>query len=282
MTAALGSLIARWHRARLFLDIRDLFADAIQDVLPRWTYFLRPIFSMIERWTFGRANHINVVSSGFVPYLQERYADTPLSVVTNGIDDEFLVPASEAKASPEAGAYPQRTRVQVLYAGNVGDGQGLDRIVPDLARRLVDTHDFVVIGDGGARLRFLESTRGLPNVHWQAPVDRQQLHDLYQKADVLFLHLNDLPAFRKVLPSKLFEYAATGKPMLAGVAGYAADFLRTVPGVWVFTPCSLDAAAQCLTEITCFSFDRRNFIELHLRSRQMAQLARLTLRVGES
>ena len=43
---------------------------------------------------------------------------------------------------------------------------------------------------------------------------------------MLFLHLGAVPAFEKVLPSKLFEYAALGKPVLAGVAGYAADFVR--------------------------------------------------------
>jgi len=31
-------------------------------------------------------------------------------------------------------------------------------------------------------------------------------------ADVLFLHLNAYKAFEKVLPSKIFEYAATGRP----------------------------------------------------------------------
>ena len=57
----------------------------------------------------------------------------------------------------------------------------------------------------------------------------------YQKANILFLHLNDLNSFHKVLPSKIFEYAATGKPILAGVKGYAAKFLREqVKGVEIF------------------------------------------------
>ena len=43
---------------------------------------------------------------------------------------------------------------------------------------------------------------------------------------ILFIHLNAYPAFEKVLPSKIFEYAATGKPILAGVSGYSADFIR--------------------------------------------------------
>ena len=59
------------------------------------------------------------------------------------------------------------------------------------------------------------------------PVKRDELIEIYQSADVLFLHLNDFDAFKKVLPSKIFEYAATGKPIWAGVAGYAAEFITS-------------------------------------------------------
>ena len=48
----------------------------------------------------------------------------------------------------------------------------------------------------------------------------------YRNTDILFLCLNNKDAFLKVLPSKLFEYAATGKPILAGVSGYAAEFIQ--------------------------------------------------------
>ncbi len=51
----------------------------------------------------------------------------------------------------------------------------------------------------------------------------------YQKpghSDILFVHLNDLEAFHKVLPSKLFEYAATAEArglrcIIAGAGGAA-------------------------------------------------------------
>jgi hypothetical protein len=69
-------------------------------------------------------------------------------------------------------------------------------------------------------------------------VSRAKLNEHYREADILFTHLNDVPAFGKVIPSKIFEYAATQKPILAGVAGCAAGFLRReVAGVEIFFPC---------------------------------------------
>ena len=39
------------------------------------------------------------------------------------------------------------------------------------------------------------------------PVSRDELRIFYDQSDFLFLHLNDYQAFRKVLPSKIFELA---------------------------------------------------------------------------
>ena len=78
-------------------------------------------------------------------------------------------------------------------------------------------------------------------------MSRKELILEYQKADILFLHLNDCKAFETVLPSKLFEYAMFGKPMLAGVSGYAAEFIqRHIPWCAVFHPCDIEGAIQQL------------------------------------
>ena len=70
-------------------------------------------------------------------------------------------------------------------------------------------------------IKSLEKITGFNNIRLLPPIERQQLIKEYQNADVLFLHLNDYPAFEKVLPSKIFEYAALGKPILAGVTAVA-------------------------------------------------------------
>ena len=100
--------------------------------------------------------------------------------------------------------------------------------------------------------------------------------DVYRQADVLFLHLNAYKAFHKVLPSKIFEYAATGKPILAGVGGHAADFLKEhVPGVEVFPPCDSNAMQDGLQRLLSGPrmIDRSEFCSLHLRENIMEQMA---------
>lgn len=273
MTAFLAALIARRQRTRLFLDIRDLFVDTIGDVLPARLSPLVPLFRAIERFTFRQADHLNLVSGGFADYVRRIRGARPLSVVTNGVDELFLN-VSFASSRPRLDG-----RRRVLYAGNVGAGQGLHLILPALARRTLDTHEYRVIGDGGQIGLLREATAGLPNVRLMPPVSRETLIDEYREADVLFLHLNDLPAFEKVLPSKLFEYLATGKPVLAGVAGYASAFLSAQPGVRTFRPTSLEEAQSGLAALQEDSYARDHFIDEHRRSRQMRELARLSLQL---
>jgi hypothetical protein len=93
-------------------------------------------------------------------------------------------------------------------------------------------------------------------------------------ADILFLHLNDYPAFEKVLPSKIFEYAATGKPILAGVSGYAAKFItEELTNAEVFHPGDSQGAITGLSKLQFQNTDRSEFIERYTRINIMKVMA---------
>jgi hypothetical protein len=263
MTAALGAWIARRARARLYLDIRDIFVDTIGDVFPRIAGVLKPPLSALERWTMRRADRINLVSRGFEDYFRSRYADRSYSWFSNGIDDEFL----RADWSRKKAASPQQSLL-VVYAGNIGDGQGLHVILPPLALRLAGRMRFRVIGDGGRRELLIERLRdlGVQNVEVVPPMPRPALLEAYMDADVLFLHLNAYAAFEKVLPSKIFEYAATGKPIWAGVAGFAAGFIAAeVPNAAVFAPCNVSEAIERLDGLILQDQPRSDFVRRYAR-----------------
>jgi hypothetical protein len=105
----------------------------------------------------------------------------------------------------------------------------------------------------------------------RAPVSRDRLIDEYRRADVLLLHLGAHAAFEKVLPSKLFEYAALGKPVLAGVAGFAASFVREeISNSAVFPPCDVAGGVSAFESLRMETAPRPDFIARHAR----AELAR--------
>lgn len=272
MTAALGAYVSRKNGKPLYLDIRDIFVDTIKDVLPKKiTWFAIPIFSLLEGWTLRVAKRVNLVSEGFLPYFQGSYPHSIYSHFTNGIDEEFI------EVQPENSIASIDKVLTVVYAGNMGDGQGLHSIIPELGRRFSGSLHFKLIGDGGRKQQLISAVAasGLDNVEILPPVRRDELIKIYQDADILFLHLNDYNAFKKVLPSKLFEYGALGKPIWAGVAGYAADFIReNISNSAVFYPCNADDAVKSFESLEMVTQQRSTFVERFARSNIMQKMAK--------
>ena len=277
MTAFLGAIVSKSINSKLYLDIRDLFTDTMKDVLPNKFKFLLPVFNKIEKWTFNSSSGINVVSGGFVQHLQDIAPLCEPTVYTNGIDELFL--------ATDFAARKPNNRPVILYAGNLGEGQGLSEIIPGVAKILGDRVQFSIIGDGGqsALLKSKILSYELSNVVIHPPVKREELVKCYSEADILFLHLNDYDAFKKVLPSKIFEYAASGKPILAGVGGYAAQFIKdNVPGVIVFEPKNIEQMVNSTRKILNMpkSYDRKIFSNRYLRKNIMKKMAQDIIHIG--
>ena len=113
-----------------------------------------------------------------------------------------------------------------------------------------------------------------PMLKFCAPMARDKLIQAYADADLLFLHLNSPSVFHKRLPAKIFEYAATGKPILAGTSGYAAEFIESeVTHAWVFPPCDCEQALKCIASLNFSLEDRNRFIEKYQQDTMIQLLA---------
>jgi glycosyltransferase involved in cell wall biosynthesis len=279
-TAFLGARVARFRRIPLSLDIRDLFRETILELLtnPLLKWGLNPVLRAVEWYTFGYARHINLVSEGFKSYF-DSYKQTRFTFHTNGIDDAFLDQPEDAGMPKETGP------LTLVYAGNIGEGQGLHKIIPQAARQLGNGYRFLIVGDGGAKNKLVEAieTAGIKTVEIRNPVGRNELIAIYQRASYLFVHLNNLKAFNRVLPSKLFEYAATDKPIVAGVAGYARYFLqKNVENCRVFNPGDVDTMVQQVKEQKPVYRTRPVFRERFQRKTIMRELAGEILQTAEN
>lgn len=262
-TAYLGKVIAKKCNCPLFLDIRDIFVETMVDVLKHNPFIkyvlLKSIEFLVERPTFKKAIHINLVSKGFESYFR-KITKSPLSFFPNGIDDAFLGLTAVTNNCD---------KVKIItYAGNIGEGQGLEKIIPECAELLGTSYLFKIIGDGGTRPLLEENVRkrNLNNVEIIKPMKRDELIEVYKKSHFLFLHLNNYKAFESVLPSKIFEYGATDLPMIAGVGGYAKQFINeNVRNSFVFEPCDSKSLVFWLKGFQYNKFEREDFVKRYKR-----------------
>lgn len=279
-TALIGRRAAYRKKAFLYLDIRDIFVDTILNIFQD-KYIIKtslsPILNRIEKYTFSKANHINLVSKGFAQYF-EKYPKPQYTYFSNGIDQIFI-DAEKAKKQEHS------DKIIITYAGNIGEGQGLEKIIPPLAQELGNNYEIRIIGEGGRR-KVLEETinnLGITNTIFINPVNRTKLMEYYLSSDFLFLHLNNYKAFEKVLPSKIFEYGTYNVPILAGVDGYAASFIKEhIPFSFVFAPGNYAEVCNYIkTYKKAEDIDRKKFIRDFSREKIMKEMTKSILMKGE-
>ncbi|MCK4922448.1 MAG: glycosyltransferase WbuB, partial [Bacteroidales bacterium] len=134
-TAFLGRVISIQKKAPLYLDIRDIFVDTINNIFQHKIIrvFLLTFLRVVENFTFSNAKHLNLISEGFIPYFK-KYTRPYYSYFPNGIDPIF----TSIKIHN-----PQKSNFKIItYAGNIGEGQGLHKIIPDLAKKLKNNYRF--------------------------------------------------------------------------------------------------------------------------------------------
>lgn len=256
-TAFLGYRIAKKSRLPLYLDIRDIFTDTLNDVIPNKVvkFFLLPVLTFVEGKVFRYAKHINLISAGFQSYF-EKYPEPVYSYFTNGIDQEFIQTNDYHELIPPS-------PITITYAGNIGEGQGLHKIIPQAAKALGNGYLFRIIGDGGAK-HLLESAiqeEQMSNISLEKPVKRAAILEIYKRSHYLFMHLNDYKAFEKVLPSKVFELGAFPRPVIAGVNGYSRSFIKSnLPNVILINPTNHIELVEALRNNKYTILQREEFI----------------------
>ena len=270
-SAFLGAIIAKNTKIPFYLDIRDILSDGISDVVKsRFAkFFLIPIIKSAEKFSVISATHLNLVSEGFKDSF--KFYKGKITFFTNGIDNTFLENDFEKEFD-----YDQNKPKIITYAGNIGEGQGLEKIIPETAKRLKGKYIFNIIGDGGTKRRLMKKLADLQidNVNLITPVNRDELIKYYQESDFLFLHLNNYEAFKKVLPSKIFEYGATHKPIIAGVDGYARKFVKEhIEDALIFEPCNVEEFIALLENYKPEVISREDFVEKFRRETILDEMA---------
>jgi len=261
-TGFLGYLVSKATGKPLYLDIRDIFSDNLSS-LPFFNNFIGrqfvTLFKKIEIKIISHAKWVNFVSSGFSTYPHIRSIRNDYHLFTNGIDNIFIKNRENLKG--RLILKQKSLPINILYAGNIGYGQGLEKIVIPVAKHFHEKIIFQLIGDGSSANLIKKGIieESLTNVNLSPPVNRDTLLDYYNNADLFFLQLNDIPAFRKVLPSKIFDYGSFDIPMIAGVKGVANSFIKeNLPSSHLFNPGDAESVINFINKLISEGFPQVN------------------------
>ncbi len=139
-----------------------------------------------------------------------------------------------------------------VYAGNLGPMQGLETLI-HAAKQISDLPDaqIVIAGTGHEedKLKALASEIGVTNVRFLGRRQYWEMTGINALADVLLVHLRDLPFFAATIPGKTQVALASGRATLMAVAGDAADLVRQADAGLACPPENADALAAAMRDL---------------------------------
>jgi hypothetical protein len=249
---ALGGCLLSIVRRRPFVfELRDLWPDSITAVGAMRESTAIRMLRRLEYWLYRRATRIVSVTHSFKEILvRNGIPANKIAVVPNGVDPEAFTPGPKpAELERRLGL---KGKFVAAYVGTLGMAHGLGTIL-DAAERLKARADiaFVLVGTGAehAKLEAEARDRGLVNVRFVGSVSKAEVKDYWRLCDVALVLLRDLPLFRHVIPSKIFEAWGSGRPVILGVAGESAGIVQDSQGGRVIPPENAETLALSIAEL---------------------------------
>jgi glycosyltransferase involved in cell wall biosynthesis len=230
-------LLTRLWRVPFVYQIQDMWPETLRATGMVNSERVLSWVGRFAQWVYVKAEAICVITPGFRANLIDKgVPPEKIHVISNWVDTEtYYLEQPDQTLAEELGT---AGRFNIMFAGNMGEAQGLETVL-DAAELLKNDPQvqFVFVGDGIALPRLQQSaeSRGLNNVRFLGRYPMEDMPKLYALVDVLLVHLKDDPLFRITIPHKIFSYMAVGKPVLAALAGDAADVV-TQAGAGIACP----------------------------------------------
>ena len=216
ITVSLPGVVASWrHRARLVVDVRDVFPD-LGVKMGVWKAD-SPVVRTLEwlvRKLYRRADLVSVVTPA-----------GEAQALRRGVPRSHVVLARNAyESAPVMSAPPKRNGgFTAIYAGNLGLTTDVDVLV-DAAKLLSkDGITIEIVGDGAQRARLAERMRNeaVENVHCKGSFPREESMAMVAGADVSVIPLRK--GLTESVPTKLYDSLSVGCPAIIVADGEACD-----------------------------------------------------------
>lgn len=248
-----------WH-TRLgakpfFLHVQDLWPDSLIDsgMLPKgWIgRFVASTMSWLVRLTERRAAVIGVSSRSLREIIIARNpAINPEKIIyaPNPTNEELNRPIDEIRKELDIHE-DEPTVTEVMYAGAIGEVQGLDTLL-DAAVILKARSDIKIsiFGDGISRERLEQRVlnEGISNVQFIGRVPQDSIPAHIARAHIQLVSLADSPFLAYTTPSKISSLLALGVPIVAHIKGDGARLVSDAQAGVIVTPGDTAALASAL------------------------------------
>ncbi len=218
------------------LDIRDLV----------WEYFsemnivnksIKYVLKFIMKKGIQRFDYVTVTNAYESNIVKKEYGIKNIKILFNGVSNSRYEELSQLKIV-------ENSPFSVTYVGNIGIAQNILTLVN--AAQVLEDIQFYIIGSGielDDLTQYIKKMN-IKNIILVGQVPWHMLERYYEKTSILYAQLDE--KFISAVPSKLYEYASIGLPIIYGGVGQATMFVQELENATVVTPGNVDELVKAI------------------------------------
>jgi glycosyltransferase involved in cell wall biosynthesis len=248
LTLVSGYISSSLIRRPLVSEIRDMWPEGI--IFLSKSSLTYKILEKLETFLYRGSSKIIVVTASFAKSIKQRIEipSNNICIAYNGCND--LISDLYVNDTTLRSKLGLEGKFVVGYAGTVGVSHGIDSLINAFKGLDVSLGAYLVVVGSGAmhkKLKFLIKERSLTNILVIDSVPKKDIGAFLSMFDASLVSLKDVPAYDKVIPSKLFEAAAYDNPVIAGLRGEAKSIVQDYEIGELFDPENIPSFVGKLT-----------------------------------
>lgn len=223
-------MLARIKRRHFLFEVRDLWPTFAVAVGVLRNPLLIRLSNWLERFLYHRADQVVVNSPGYISHVKSRGAKR-VELVPNGTDTRMFNPDVDGKAFRKSNDL--EGKFVALYAGAHGLSNDLGVVLEAAKKCLTQTNIiFVLVGDGKDKPTLLAQAarEGLTNVIFLPPIPKVEMPAALASADACIAILKPIEMYKTTYPNKVFDYMASGKPVVLAIDGVIREVVQSAGG----------------------------------------------------
>ena len=223
-----GIFISKIKGIQIILWVQDLWPESLIATKSINNKIVIVLVGKLVKWIYKSMDLILVQSKSFIDEVKKMAIEKKVIYYPNSVDSSFY-DYSLINIINIDSLFKNDDNFEVVFAGNVGIGQGLEVIV-EVAKLLsmYGNIKFIIYGSG-SRLDWLTEQKNKYNLNGIVLKGRHPVESMPQilsNASALLVTLSDEPIFAKTIPNKIQAYLAVGRPILACLNGEGARIVN--------------------------------------------------------
>ena len=234
-----GWWIGSLKRRPFVFDVRDLWPESLIDLgAARPDSRLAKTLAAAASFLYRRAARVAVTSDASRDALIRSGKVEPgkVATVTNGVETDVFAPAESASAERRALGFEDAFTVS--FIGTIGMAHDVDTVLRAAARLGEEEGaagrrvKFVFVGEGPGKARAMDAAKRMAvgSAEFLPAVPRERVPSVIGASDVCIVSLKKAAVNAEIIPVRLLEFMAGGKPTVAAASGQAARLLAESGG----------------------------------------------------